>query len=119
MLGPAERPIRVQDAHIVVTQIGKHRSCLLGELPDALHGVDLGRYPGEHRRRVARARADLEDALSALQAEGLRHERHDVGLRDRLLRVDRERGVLVGKLPQSLRQKRLARDGPHRIEHEL
>ena len=40
-------------------------------------------------------------------------QRDDVGLRDRLARLDRQRRVLVGELLQALAQKLLARHAAH------
>ena len=51
-----------------------------------------------------------------VRAQGPRHQRDDVGLRDRLPLGDRERGVLVGELRELGREERLARDRPHGLE---
>ena len=58
--------------------------------------------PGEHRRRVARAGADLEHPLGALERQRLADRGDDPGLRDRLAVADRERRVVVGAAAMAL-----------------
>ena len=71
-----------------------------GARPDGerLETLDRGHVRGElveHGGRVARARADVEHALGAVELEQRAHLRDDVRLRDRLALADRERRVVV------------------------
>src|ERR1700730_8772914 len=51
-----------------------------------------------------------------MQRQGLRHEGNDVGLGNCLTRFDRQRGILVSKLAQLLRQECFTWDLAHGIE---
>ena len=75
------------------------------------------RQLGEHRRLVARAGADVEDALVRREPEQLADRRHHEGLRDRLSASDRESTVLVGEMAKLLGNEALARHPSHRLEH--
>ena len=83
-----------------------------------LDRVDVLRDLREHCRRVARAGADLEHRLAALQQQCFGHQRDDVWLRDRLAFLDRQGRVVVGELAQVRRQECLARHAAHCVEDE-
>ncbi len=118
VLGPAARSVAMQHVHVAVAQVGKRRSGFFGELADALYRVDAARDTREDCRGVARAGADLEHLLAAFERQCIGHQRNDVGLRDRLALRDRQRRVFVGEFPHRLGQKRLPRNGSHRVEHQ-
>src|SRR5690606_35670543 len=63
------------------------------------------------------AGADLEHAVVRFDLGGLRHQRHDVGLRDGLARADRQRAVLVGEILHAGADETLARHRAHRGQH--
>ena len=100
VLRPALGAVAMQHMHVAVAEIGEPRGRLFRELADALDGIDLAGNAREHGRRIARAGADLEHTLAALEPQRLDHEGDDVGLRDGLLGLDRQRRILVGEFPQ-------------------
>jgi hypothetical protein len=83
----------------------------------ALDGKDAAGDPAHHRGGIARARADLEHAVARTELRRLNHQRHDVGLRDRLPCCDRQCAVLIGELLEALLNKTFTRHAPHRIEN--
>ena len=119
MFWPALGAIAVQNVHILIAEVGQCRGCLLGELTDPFYGVDLAGNFRENSCRVARSSSDLKDPLTALQRQRLRHEGDDVGLGNCLIRFDRQRGVLVSKLAQLLRQECFAWDLAHGTEDQF
>ena len=74
---------------------------------------DVGGDLGEDRGRVTRARADLEHLVAALELERVGHQGDDVRLRDRLIGIDRQRGVVVGELNEVRRHEFVARHAAH------
>jgi hypothetical protein len=89
----------------------------LGQRWMPLDRLHLRRDLAEHRRRIARAGADLEHAVAGLDLGGFDHQRHDIGLRDRLALADRQRPVLIGEFLEAGLDEHLARHPPHRLEH--
>ena len=83
---------------IVIAKIGQRRGRLFGQWAMPLDGVDIGSNFGEDRRRIARTGTDFEHLLTAAQRQRLGHEGDDIGLRDRLPFLDRQRSVFVCKL---------------------
>jgi len=83
----------------------------------ALDRVDVGGKLGEHRGRVARARADFQDAIGRRDFRDLRHPRDNVGLRDGLALIERQGGILVGELAHRRGQKIRPLDLAHRRQH--
>ena len=73
---------------------------LLGECLMAFDRVNLSRNPTENRRRVTRAGADVENAVTGLYVGRFCHESDNIGLRNRLTFGDREGRVLIGELFQ-------------------
>ena len=55
--------------------------------------------------------------MARLDAQALRHDAHDVGLRDRLAEPDRERVVAVRPGAQGLRDEEVTGNLPHRLEN--
>lgn len=119
MVGPSPGPVSMENVDVRYAEISKRRRGLLGELADPLDRVHVAGDAREHRGRVSRAGSDLEHLLTALEREGVRHQRDDVRLRDRLAGSDGQRRVLVGELGERRRQELLARDGAHGGENEL
>ena len=117
VLRPAERAVAAEHVDVGVAEPREPLAGRSRERLEALDGVDLAREPAQDGRRIARARADLEDALTASKPERLDRQRDDVRLRDRLVVADRERRVLVGELGELRRQECLARDPTKRLEH--
>ena len=75
--------------------------------------------PGQQGGVVARARADVEHALAAVQLQQLEHAGDDERLGDRLLGADRQRHVLPRVVAQLGRHEGLARDRADGLEHAL
>ena len=119
MLRPALGSVAVQNMHVVIAEIGQRGGGLLGQLADALDRVDVAGDLGEDGRRIARSGSDLEHLFAALERQGFGHECDDIGLGDRLLFVDRQRAIVVGKLAQLFRQERLARHAAHGVENQF
>ena len=107
------------DADPAVARSFEVRARTLGELRNALDRVDLCRELGQDRGLVARARADVENALASGQRERLADPRDHVRLGDRLASADRQRSVVVGAIAQLLGHEELTRDSLHRREHAL
>src|SRR3989442_1278096 len=78
-----------------------------------------GAQLGEHRRLVARARTDVEDAVALAHLEQLAHPRDHVRLGDRLAVPDRQGLVLVGEVADVRGHEQLARNLGHRLENAL
>src|SRR2546427_1078552 len=95
LVRPPERPAANADPHVRVAELLEEGTGTLREARQPLDRAHAARQLGEHRRLVARARADLEHLLAPRELEELRHERDDVGLGDGLLLADRERVVTV------------------------
>ena len=76
--------------------------------------IDVGGEPARDRARVARAGADLEHPVVGRDPRRLEHQGDDVGLRDRLPVLDRQRRVVVGAMAQPPRR-RTPRAAPARI----
>src|SRR6185436_15776132 len=115
---PAERTVAVVHVDVVVAQPGEALGRNARQLLDALDGVDLAHQRAEDRGRVARAGADLEHALLALELQRLHGHRDDVGLRDRLAGADRQRRVVVGMRAELLGHELLARHGAEHGQHQ-
>ena len=115
----SERAVPDEDLDLGVSHLDECRSRPLGELGNPFDGHDLRRQLGEHRRLVARAGADVENALVSGEPEQLADRRDHEGLRDRLPASDRESIVLVGEMVKILGNEALAWDSRHRFEHAL
>lgn len=116
------QPLRAVAGHDLEVVIAQRRDALGGGARQRLVPLDRvhpARDAAQHRRRIARAGADLEHAVAGSQLGRLGHHRHDVRLRDRLAFVDGQRRVLVGELGQRLAHESLARHLAHRRQHPL
>jgi len=118
LLGPATIAVADAQAHVVIAETVEAGARALGHRRYDLDGEHGARDLVENRRLIARAGADLEHALAALESRGLGHERHDVGLRDGLVVADGQGRVAIGGVAQLLRHELVARHGAHGREHE-
>ena len=91
---------------------------LVGQHLMALDGEHLAGDAAQHRRRVARAGADLEHRVGGLGFQQLDHAGDDVRLRDGLPGLDGKCRILIGEVGQMLRHERLARHRAHRRKHQ-
>ena len=91
----------------------------VGERGVALDRDHLAHELREHRRLIARAGADLEDAMLGARREELGHAGDDVRLRDRLPLADRQRVIAVGDVAVIGRDELLPRDARHRLHDAL
>lgn len=119
VLGPAERPVSVAHLDVVVTEHLETAACGPGEFGMTFDREDPARDPRKDGGGIPRARPDLEHPVAGRDLERLRHECDDVGLRDRLAALDRQRGVAVGEFLEVRREKRLARHLGHGSQHAL
>ena len=88
----------------------------MGQFGVSLDREDLIGEARQHRRRIARAGADFEHAVVGRYPRRIDHPGDDVGLRDRLPRRDRQRGVGISEFGEVGGYEKLARHGPHRGE---
>src|SRR3546814_7377904 len=77
-LFPYTTLFRSQDVDIVVAQAPEPVARDIGKRAMALDGIDGGGHPAQHRRRIARAGADLQHAILRLDPGECRHQRDDV-----------------------------------------
>ena len=73
----------------------------------------------QDRRLVARARANFENRVAAVQLQPVGHESDDEGLRDRLTAGDRQRLVGVGLIGERILDKQLPRNRFNCRKHAL
>src|SRR3990172_9271251 len=116
-LGQATVAVTGDDGYVVVAVRLERFFRPLGERWEDLDRVHVARQPGENRRLVAGAGPDLQDPVFRLRVEKLRHDRHDVRLRDRLFLADGERMVRVGHGSYGLGHEEMPRHGSHGFEH--
>src|SRR5205814_512531 len=90
-LRPALGPIADPQRDVVITQLVETFLRLLSEGGMALDRVNLTCASAHDGRGVSRACADFENTVPGSQLCSLDHERHNVGLGDRLLLTDRQR----------------------------
>lgn len=115
MLRPAETAVAVTYLHVGVAQVPTTAARKVGQRRMPFDRVDLADHPGQHRGRVSGAGADLEHSIPFARLDGADHEGHDIGLGDRLILFNRQRGVFVGELRELRRQEGLSRDHLHRV----
>ena len=104
------------DAHISVAialQAFRRAARQTGVTLDAVH---LARDLAHDRSRIAGSGSHFEHATPRPQLQRVDHVRDDVRLRDRLLLLDRERCIFVGKLAQIGRQVPFAMHLAHSIQ---
>jgi hypothetical protein len=111
----------VADAHLdrAVARDAQRRPRPDGEHLEPLDRDHARRELVEHGGAVARAGADVEHPLRALQREQRAHRGHDVRLGDRLALPDREGGVVVGVRHVRRRDEGLAGHALHRRQNAL
>ena len=85
------------DLGIGVTQARDPLARLVGQHVVALDGEHLAGNAAQHRRRVARAGADLEHRVGGPKLQQLDHAGDDIRLRDGLPRLDGQRRILIAK----------------------
>ncbi len=119
LVEPTEGAIAYADPDVGVAEALQHGPRPQREGRDPLDRAHPAGQPGQDRRLVAGARADLQDFLAAAEVEQRRHEGHDVGLRDRLPLADRQGMIPVGALPKRLLDEEVARDPTHDGQHPL
>src|SRR5207244_1927834 len=93
LVGPAERPAADAHPHVRAAELLEEGARTLGEARQPLDRAHPARHFSQHRRLIARSRADLEHLLASRELQELCHERDDVRLGDRLLLADRERTI--------------------------
>jgi hypothetical protein len=118
LLGQALGAVGADDLDIGITKRLEAPTRELGKLVVALYRVDLASDAAHHRRRIARARADLEHLVAWLELEQLDHAGDDVRLRDGLPRLDGQSRILVGEFLQRVGHEGLARDPAHGGKHK-
>ena len=119
LVGQALGAVRENDLGIGIAQRLETLAGRRGELLVALDGVDLARNAAQHRGGIAGTGAHFEHLVAGLELEQLDHAGDDIGLRDGLARLDRQRRVLIGEFREVLRNERLARDFAHGGKHQL
>jgi len=84
---------------IAVSELVENGPCPFRQTGHELDREYLTRQFRQYRGLVAGSRPDLEDTLPSLETQCLRHERNDVGLRDRLLITYGQRVVTISRSP--------------------
>ena len=97
---PALIAVAATNVDVRVAERGQPFARRRGQGIENLDAVDLLAQFGKDGRLIARADADLQRAVVGRGSSKLRHQRHDVRLRDRLAEPDRQRMVFVGVLSQ-------------------
>jgi L,D-transpeptidase ErfK/SrfK len=116
-LGPASRAVPLVDHDVAVPQALEPLARGERQLGDQLQRMDLVDQLGEDGGLVARAGAHVERAARPGPPGQLRHQRHDVGLADRLAAPDRQRPVVVGALLQPEGDEAVALHATHHGQH--
>ena len=88
----------------------------MGQAGVAFDPVDLRRNAARNGGGVSGSGSHIEDVVGRFDLECLEHERDDIRLRDRLLLIDRQRGILVSEFHQLVRDERFARHLGHRAQ---
>ncbi len=117
MLGPAKSAVAMKNLDFRVPLTLQTSRCQLGQLLVPLDGIDLANHFREHRCRVSGAGPYLQGAAAGARLDALDHEGDDIGLRNGLVGLDRQRRILVRELGEFVGEKSLARDTSHRFEH--
>ena len=108
--------VALDDLDIVVAEPLQPLARDLDQLVLPLDPDHLVGNPADDRRRVARARTDLEHLVARLDLRRLDHQRDDVRLGDGLPGFDRQRVIVIGQRARSpaRRTPRAALRGRHR-----
>lgn len=80
MLGPPECSIAMQHMDIAEAELGEPRGGFLCERTDALDRIHVRGYLRQNRGGVTRPRTDLQNGLTPMKPQGLRHHRDDIRL---------------------------------------
>jgi hypothetical protein len=115
--GPAERAIPGPDENLIVSGVSEVVARRFGEHAMALDAEHLCAHFGQHRGGVARPGSDFEHLVARMHVRGREHQRDDIGLRDSLVRGDRQGRVLVGELGHLGREEGFARHPAHGRDH--
>ena len=91
----------------------------IGERPVALDAHHFAHQAGENCGLIARACADLENAVLRFDVELFGHISDDIRLADRLPASDRQRPVGIGAVGEFSRDEVLARHLVHGAQHRL
>ena len=97
-------------------------ACGVGEFRNALDRIDPAARThelGEDCGLVAGAGADLQHTHAGPKLQFLGHDSDHEGLRDGLPRGDRQRLILIGVSGLFTRNKKMARDGAHRLKDRM
>src|SRR5690554_6131034 len=92
---PPQRTVSTAQIHLAEPGAVKIQPGLLYQLRNPLDRKYLQCHAGQHGRRITGSRANVEYALPALQCQSFRHQRNNVGLRNRLAMADGQRMVCV------------------------
>lgn len=79
--------------------------------------IDFAGNLAENRGGIPRTCPHFQHAIGRLEFQGLGHQGHDIGLRNRLPFLDGQCGVVVGELRHFGRNKSLARYFPESSQH--
>src|SRR5919201_1325932 len=116
---PTPCSVTLSDLHVGIAQIATALGGGARKTRVPFDAVHLGGDPTGHRRGVPRARSHVEHSIVLSELQCLEHEGDDVWLRDRLLLIDRERGIFVSEFDERVWYEFLTRDFRHRMENAL
>ena len=108
-LGRRNEPVAPHDLGIGDAEPFEPRPRLAGETLETLERHDLLDDLRQDGCRIARARADLEDAMAGHGLESLDHARHEGGFGHGLAAADRQRHVAQGEIGIAMRNEPFAR----------
>jgi hypothetical protein len=117
VLRPAQIAVARAHLNVSVPKFPQCRPRSIRQRRNDLDCIHLVRQLTEHRRLISGSGSDLEHAMIRLDVERLGHERHDVGLGNRLTVTDWQRRVPVGTISIGLGNKQMSRDLEHRLQH--
>jgi hypothetical protein len=103
--------------HVVDSLSFQHFPGARRQVGRSLDREDPPGQTSQHGRLVPAAGPDLQDLAPMMDTQLLRHQSHDIGLRDRLPFADRQRPVGVGAPAVRRGHKRLARKLRHDLQH--
>ncbi len=109
LLGPALGAVAESKDDVAQPQRVERRLGLLQQFAMALDREHAAGEARQDRGLIARAGADLEHVVALADFELFGHQRHDIGLADRLPVIDRQGHVLVGLVGKGRRHEALAR----------
>src|SRR6185369_4828625 len=119
LVAPALRAVTLDDLDIVITEAPHSLASDRDQLGLPLDPDHLGGDAADHRRGVTRTGSHLEHLFARCDTRRLDHQRDDIGLRDRLPRLDRNRMVAIGEMGMLFVDEFLARNREKRVEDRL